>query len=175
MILLQPANSMAMKQQWEIAPPHWKRVFLHECGHALMAVLQGIPCYGIAYLTEKDSAVTLVKPLPGQKTDSHRLFLGSGSAAEATRYSGMSFFGARDDRKQHGGSSAQFNQSVENAYNVLLEQLEKLKNLASRVQTNFEQADSQFDKLPQSDVQVDGVTRKVGMLLTETELNDVTP
>lgn len=140
-----------------------------------MAVLQGIPCYGIAYLTEKDSAVTLVKPLPAQKTDSHRLFLGSGSAAEATRYSGMSFFGARDDRKQHGGSSAQFNQSVENAYNVLLEQLEKLKNLASRVQTNFEQADSQFDKLPQSDVQVDGVTRKVGMLLTETELNDVTP
>ena len=111
----------AMKQPWELVAPHWNRVFLHESGHALMAVLQDITCYGVAYRSDKDTASTSVPPLPTQKTDAHRLFLGAGagSAAEATKYSGMSFFGAKDDRKQHGVTPAQ--------YNILLTELETLK------------------------------------------------
>jgi hypothetical protein len=166
--------SMTMKQPWEIVTPHWNRVFLHESGHALMAVLQGVTCYGIAYLSEKDVAFTPVPPLPVQKTDAHRLFLGAGSAAEATKYSGMSFFGAKDDRKQHGGTTAQFNQSVEGAYNILLGQLDILEALASKVQSNFERAGSDFSKLPQCDMRIDNVVKKVGVLLPVAELNDIT-
>jgi len=165
---------LSMKQTWEIVDPHWGRVFLHESGHALMAVLRRMPCYGIAYLREKDTAVTLVQPLPAQKADSDRLFLGAGSAAEATKYSGMSFFGAKDDRRRHGGTPAQFNQSVETAYDILLGRLETLRNLVSRVQSNFEQAGQEFDKLPQCDVRIDNVLKKVGMLLSEAELRDIT-
>jgi hypothetical protein len=114
---------ITMKQPWELVAPHWNRVFLYESGHALMAVLQDMTCYGVAYRSDKDTAFTSVPPLPTQKTDAHRLFLGAGagagSAAEATKYSGMSFFGAKDDRKQHGVTPAQ--------YNILLTELETLK------------------------------------------------
>jgi hypothetical protein len=166
--------AMAMKQPWELVAPHWSRVFLHESGHALMAVRQGVTCYGVAYRSDKDTAFTSVPPLPTQKTDAHRLFLGAGSAAEATKYSGMSFFGAKDDRKQHGGTTAQFNQSVEGAYNILLTELKTLKAIAAKIQANFEQASSDFTKLPQCDMRIDNTVQKVGILLSADELNDIT-
>jgi hypothetical protein len=39
--------------QDETMEAEWERAFAHESGHALMAVLQGIPCHGICF--EKDS------------------------------------------------------------------------------------------------------------------------
>lgn len=163
---------MTMRQSWQLVEPNWRRVFLHESGHALMAVLQGINCYGIVYLSEEDSAVTLIEPLQAQKTASDLLFLGAGSAAEATQFSGMSFSGAKDDKKLHGGTSPQFNQSVETAYKMLIEQLDKLRNVASKIQSNFELAGSEFNRLPQYDVRINDVVRKVGMLLSEPELKE---
>ena len=49
------------KHQWEFVSSKWDRIFLHEAGHALMAVLQGIVCYGIAFRNDKDTACTLAR------------------------------------------------------------------------------------------------------------------
>jgi hypothetical protein len=170
-------GDMMMKQQWEIASSsNWKRIFLHESGHALMAVLQAIPCYGIFYRGDKDTACALTPPLPAHSLYSkgHYLFLAAGSGAEATKYTGMSFFGSRADRKLFGGTPAQFSQSVEEAYNIFLGKLDLLTAVASKVQANFDQAGSDFKRLPQCEKSIENVQMKVGVLLSEAELNDIT-
>ncbi len=61
----------------------WERAFAHESGHALMAVLQGIPCHGICF--EKDSGkFCTLTPLPscGELSKKDYLFFAASTAAE---------------------------------------------------------------------------------------------
>lgn len=61
----------------------WERAFAHESGHALMAVLQGIPCHGICFERDSGKFRTLTPlPSPGELSKKDYLVFAASTAAE---------------------------------------------------------------------------------------------
>jgi hypothetical protein len=60
----------------ELLERNWGRALVHESGHAIMAVLEGIECRGICYnkTLNKFCAVTMLPP-DSQYNKKHYLFL----------------------------------------------------------------------------------------------------
>ena len=161
--------------KWDyILSDDWNRVFLHESGHALMAVLEGIPCYGVFFQNDVKKACTLIQPLPNpsQYTHGQYLFLAAGSAAEMTKYSNPDFNGTRADRKLFG--TASYPEGIAAAHKVLAGKSELLKLLHARITVNYKQAGSDFKRLTQCDKSIGNAVKKVGVLLSKIELYDIT-
>ncbi len=82
---------------WEkIMEKEWGRPIVHESGHALMAVIQEIPCRGIAKQRAADGGrfCTLVaQQTLNSKSPGYFLFLAAGAAAEELIYGNYDAFG----------------------------------------------------------------------------------
>ena len=83
----------------ELLELNWGRALVHEGGHALMALREGIHCHGIFYdkTAKKFCAITDLPP-ESEYSKKHYLFLTGSSAAEFVVYGDEDEAGARSDR-----------------------------------------------------------------------------
>jgi hypothetical protein len=153
----------------------WRRVFVHESGHALMAILQGITCYGIFFLKDAKKACTLTPPLPprSEYSKAHYLFLAAGSAAESIRFGSIDHAASLADRRAFGKPlTTSFERSRDEGALILSGQAERLMRLVLKVTENYEQAHCDTNRLEECEVEIDGVIKKVGVLLSYVQLRE---
>ena len=150
----------------------WGRVFAHESGHALMAVLQGIACRGIYFdRTEAKFCAVPVMPEPSGYSREHYLILTSGSAAEIIIYGDMDEEGATSDRvvfQNTGAPSLQ--ETVDEAQRILTDKKRQLKRLVSMLKAKCREVNLNLGDLPET--VVDGSTHKFVTLIPKEELED---
>jgi len=155
------------------AEKDWCHALIHESGHALMAALQGIRCYGIFLKQIGMRAAALIEPLPASSglSDGHYLFLAAGSAAERNTFGEADFDGSRDDRRLFGSPrGTTFDGRVTEAEAILQTKKALIENLASRVDAIVKRADGDFSSLRTQKVNLSGVIEDFWVLLDEQEL-----
>jgi hypothetical protein len=159
---------------WEVEMEEkWGRAFVHESGHALMAVLQGIACFGVFYdlSTKKFCALISPLPVPSDFSKNHYLFLSAGSAAEKIIYGNPDDEAAKSDRLDFANPGApQFDETVSEAHAILVEKKRQLKRLVSQLKARMRLADFDVGQLPE--VGMDGSDKKFATLLTQQILED---
>jgi len=129
----------------------WGRAFVHESGHALMAVLQGILCDGIYY----------------QKED--YLFLAAGAAAENLVYGDHDEDAAGADKRDFDQpNSPAFEECLKDALKILSSKRRHLKRLRSMLKTTVRKVDYDLGRLPE--LGMDGSDQRYLMLLSKEEL-----
>ncbi len=93
-------KSLALKTDWnKVLEEKWGHPLAHESGHALAAILQGIPCYGIYW--KKGLGVgkfCALSPDPAEFNRKYFVFMAAGSAAELLTYGSYDEDVARSDR-----------------------------------------------------------------------------
>src|SRR5271168_5052308 len=121
-----------------MVPTNWEekmeevygRAFVHESGHALMAVLQEIPCHGIYYEKDSSKFCALVEPLPppSDLSKKHYLFLAASTAAEQITYGDQDDDGGNSDKKDFGNPGAPpLQATINEAQAILLGKARQLK------------------------------------------------
>jgi hypothetical protein len=151
----------------------WCHALIHESGHALMAAIQTIRCYGIFLKQTKIKACALIEPLPAPSglSNKHYLFLAAGSAAERNTYGEADFEGSRDDRKLFGSpQGTTFDGKVTEAEAILQTKKTLIENLASRADEIVKRAGGDFSSLRVQRVDTCGVIEDYWVLLSEQEL-----
>jgi hypothetical protein len=161
----------------DVMEKEWGNAFVHESGHALVAVLKNIPCHGIYYEFLADGGkFCALANLPEQHADlsaDHYIFLGSGSAAEQLIYGKdkQDESTARGDKSYFTEPTApSFDQSVSDALAILTAHKRHVKRLVSKLKARMREADYDVGRLPVLDMQ--GSTRKYAVLLSKQELED---
>jgi hypothetical protein len=132
-----------------------------------------LTCYGIFFQKDAKKACTLTPPLPlrSEYSNAHYLFLAAGSAAESIRFRSPDYVGSIADRKLFGRpKTTSFEQSRREAAAILADKAEELNRLVIKVTQNYEKADCDFSRLAESQMEIDGVIKKVGVLLSDVEL-----
>jgi hypothetical protein len=125
----------------------WLRAFTHESGHAVMAAVQSVQCYGVFLRKSPLKATALVAPLPqpSEQTNGHRLFLAAGSAAETIILGNASLPGSKEDRKIFGNpQSTTFDEKVTEAEQILLHLKAQTERLASRLNDIYQKSGGDF-------------------------------
>ena len=151
----------------------WCHALIHESGHAVMAAMQTIRCFGIFLKQKKIKACALIEPLPGALSDRHYLFLAAGSAAERNAYGKADCEGSRDDRKLFGNpQGTTFDQKVREAEAILLTNSQIIEKLAARVDEIVKRAGGDFNSFRVQKVTMDGVIEDFWVLLCEDELKE---
>lgn len=153
----------------ELLEANWGRPLAHESGHALAAVLQEIPCYGI-YWNKSVKKFCTLSPLVSEYSRKDFLFLGAGSAAELLTYgSPYDEDAAKTDKIPFQRSGApSFDEAVSEAQTLLLKNNRKLKRLVSMLKAKCLAANLNMANLPEHGM--DGTTEKFGELMSEAEL-----
>lgn len=149
----------------------WGPVFAHESGHALMALLQGIPCHGVYF--EKGTGGGRFCALSANPSDKRSnkdyLISAAGVAAELLIYPNQNSEGAEADRKDFGSLDApSFEGTVNEACLILSGERGRLENLISELKTRVRSVDFDLGRLPE--VGMDGSDRRYLTLLNEKEL-----
>jgi hypothetical protein len=150
----------------------WGRALVHESGHALMAVLQGIPCHGIHFdkTANKFCAITDLPP-ESEYSNKHYLFLTASSAAELVVYGDQDEDGAKSDRMSFQNAGApSLQDTLHEAHAVLLGNKRQLKRLVSKLKAKCREVDLNLTALPETGM--DGSDHKFGVLLPKQELED---
>jgi hypothetical protein len=161
--------------------PNWEekmeeeygRAFVHESGHALMAVLQEIPCHGICYEKDSSKFCALIDPLPPPPdlSKKHYLFLVASSAAEQITYGDQDDDGGKSDKAAFGNPGAPpLKETINEAHAILLGKARQLKRLVSKLKAKVRNANYDLGSLPE--VGMDGSNKKYAVLLSRTELED---
>jgi hypothetical protein len=161
-----------MKDWEEVLEETWGRALVHESGHALMAVLEDIPCRGIHFdkTVKKFCAITDL-PRDSEYSKKHYLFLTASSAAELVIYGNQDEDGAKSDRLAFQNTGAPSVQDTLNeAHTLLLGNKRKLKRLVSKLKAKCRQVDLNLANLPETNM--DGSDHEFGVLLTKVELED---
>lgn len=150
----------------------WGPTFVHESGHALMAVIQGVSCHGIAFQRNRDGGMfcSLLPPVDTeQRSNKDYLISAAGVAAEQLLYPGRDSEGAGADRRDFNSSGAPpFDQSVREAYEILSGQKRKLKRLVSMLKSKARAVDFDLARLPEAGM--DGSEDRYLILLSKEEL-----
>jgi hypothetical protein len=151
----------------------WYHALIHESGHAVMAAMQAIHCYGVFLRQNKIRACTLIEPLPpsSRLSDKHYLFLAAGSAAERNTFGKSDSEGSQDDRRLFGNpQGTSFDKKVTEAEVILLTKKPLIENLASRVDEIIKRADGDFSSFRVQKVNTGDVIEDYWVLLCEKEL-----
>jgi len=113
-----------------------KPIFVHESGHAVMAVLQGLPCSGIFLHSESDGVRFCAIATPHEPlTKGDYLQAAAGAAAELIFYEQFDPSRADCDRQDFELPGApSWGETVEEALIILRGQRENLQILASLVE-----------------------------------------
>jgi hypothetical protein len=150
----------------------WGPVFVHESGHALMALLCEVPCHGI-YLERGGEAgrfCSLIPPVrPEQMSKKNYLVSAAGVAAEKLIYHNQESEGAAADRRDFAAPIApSFDATVDEAYEILSGNKRKLKRLVSMLKSKARAVDLDLTRLPE--VGMDGTDTRYLVLLGKDEL-----
>jgi hypothetical protein len=168
-----PAQQKRLKTNWnKVLEETWGRALVHESGHALMAVLQEIPCDGICFDKTANKFCTLAHLPPSEQySPEHYLFLTAGSAAERIVYGNQDEDAAKSDRKGFSSPTAPpVGLTVDGAYEILSKKGRQLKRLVSLSKEKCRQADFNLGALPER--VMEGSDRKYGILISKEELED---
>jgi hypothetical protein len=160
------------KTDWnKVLEEQWGRVLVHESGHALAAVLQGIPCHGIYWKKSVNKFCTL-SPDPSEYSRKDFIFLAAGSAAELLIYGApYDEDGARADRVAFARSDAPpYDDAVKEAQTLLLQNKRTLKRLVSMLKATCLRADLNIANLVERGM--DASDEKFGELMSEVELRE---
>jgi hypothetical protein len=160
-------------QNWEnVMEREWGRAFVHESGHALMAVLQEISCHGIYYEKGINKFCTLTNlPPASELSEKHYLFLTASGAAELIIYGDRDQSGADADKTLFSSPGApSFEETLNQAHTILLTKKRQLKQLISNLKAKCRQVDYDLMALPE--MGMDGTDRKFAVLLSKEELED---
>jgi hypothetical protein len=147
------ANAFSMENIDAKMEREWGRAFVHESGHALMAVLQEIPCHGIFYEFHDDKGkfCTLADlPTPAEYSKGHYLFLTASTAAELVIYGNQDDDAAKSDRASFGNSGAPpLQETIDEAQTIVSARKRHIKNLVAQLKANMRQADYDVGRLPE--------------------------
>jgi hypothetical protein len=149
----------------------WGPALVHESGHALVAVVKGMPCYGIYF--ERDSGRFCA--ITGDHSSGHStndyLISVAGAAAELLVYPGRISEGAGADDADFDSSDAPPRDQIENeARLILLEENKSLKGLIAALKAKIESVDFDLGRLPE--VGMDGSDKRYLTLLDKRELEE---
>jgi hypothetical protein len=150
----------------------WGPSLVHESGHALMALLQGIPCHGIYFERGEDGAgqfCALFANPSDKRSNKDYLVSAAGVAAELLIYPNQNSEGAEADRADFGSLGApSFEDIVNEACLILSGERRRLENLISKLKARIRSVDFDLGRLPE--VGMDGSDRRYLTLLNEKEL-----
>jgi hypothetical protein len=151
----------------------WGPVFAHESGHALMALLHGIPCYTIcAEKKELMFCTSYAGSPPDQMTHKDYLVSAAGTAAERLIYPGRATKGDGKDLADFDSQNAPlWEETVTQACAILSGERSKLDNLISMLKAKVRSVGYDLDSLPE--VGMNGTKMKFLILLNEQELKSV--
>jgi len=150
---------------------NWGPTFVHESGHALMALLQGIQCHGIYFERGEDGGrfCALFANCSGERSKKDYLVSAAGVAAELLIYPDRNSEGAEGDREDFNASDApSFDDTVSEARQILAAEARALETLISKLKTRIKSVDFDLSRLPE--VGMDGNDRRYLILLDENEL-----
>lgn len=154
----------------------WFRAFIHESGHAIMAVMQTIRCHGIFLQQPKIKACSLIDPLPPPSglSNKHFLYLAAGSAAELVVLGDQDSEGSQEDRRLFGTPlSITFEEKIKEAEAILLNKKLLIKTLASKLDDMVKKADGDFRCFRVQKVDAGyGIHANYWVLLCEEELKE---
>jgi hypothetical protein len=143
---------------------------VHESGHALMAVLQGVMCRGICFDRDEEKFCTLgPPPRPFEQwSREDYLFSAAGVAAEKVIYGrDHDSGGAGGDRKDFESLNAPpFELTVSEAYEILSGEDMRLKRLTSRLMARVKGLGFNFSSLPTAEAN----GKQLPVLLNSEEL-----
>lgn len=129
----------------------WVPVFVHESGHALMAVLQGINCDGIFYEMDSKKFCTLVEGPTGEPSNKDYLCRAAGTAAECLINRSHDAGAAAYDRKLFEVPGApSYEGTVENARKILSDNKQKLQMLVTKLKDKGRGANYPLHLSPQT-------------------------
>jgi hypothetical protein len=124
-----------------------RRVAVHESGHAVMAVIQGIPCRGVFFAYEPSEAgairggrfcVPVGNSPPWKKGD--YLQSAAGTGAEKLFFGGYNRSASEDDRQMFNVAGApEWEATVEEAKTVLAGYKEKIALMAEEFVSKYQQ------------------------------------
>ena len=166
-------KSPAPKTNWnKVLEEQWGHPLTHESGHALAAILQGIPCYGIYWKkgvgTGKFCALS---PDPTEYDRKYFVFLAAGSAAELLTYGSYDEDAARSDRVPFERSDApSYEEAVKEAQELLSQNKRTLKRLVSMLKATCLRADLNISSLPERGM--DGTEDRFNELMPEADLRE---
>jgi hypothetical protein len=143
-----------MASQWEEKmEQRWGRVFVHESGHALMAILQGISCHGICYEKADDAGKFCALIPPSQSGECCRrnyLVYAAGIAAELLVYRNYDREAAAADlrnfRPERSPTTAE---AIDEARQVLSGKKRQLRRLVSMLKKRAREVDFDLGRLPE--------------------------
>jgi hypothetical protein len=154
----------------------WFRAFVHEGGHATVAKMHAIRCYGIFLLQKpKIKACTLVDPLPSplELSPEQRLYLAAGSAAERLILGKPDHNAAGEDRRIFGQTGDEtFEGKVEEAEALLAEKKALIEGLAATLYKLYQNAGGNFSGFREQRAGVGSNISLYWVLLCEEELRD---
>jgi len=163
---------MKKEPDWnKVMEATWGRALVHESGHALAAVLEGIHCDGIYYDKSAQKFSTLIAPLPppDQMNKGHYRFLLASSAAEDAIYADHDEAGATSDRShfQNSGAPA-LEETLDEVRATVNGKKRQIRRIVSKMKSAIRAADYNMANLP--DLGVNGTTARYAILLTKDEL-----
>jgi hypothetical protein len=168
----------------ELPERTWGRALVHESGHALMAVLQGITCHGICFETNSGTFCT-VTPFrsPGELSKKDYLFFAASTAAElllcrfpdaeAAGTSWIQLGAATDSNYFQTPGAPSREETVGEAVTILLGRIKQLQRLASLLRNKVRERDCDLSRLPLLGKEASG--KKFVVLLSKKELEDALP
>ena len=151
---------------------HWGRALVHESGHVVIAVRQGIPCDGIYYMKSYLKLCNVAYlPSIAEYSIGHFLYHSAGSAAEMLTYEHYDPEAAKSDQRPFKTARApDYEGMVNKSRAILLTQRVLLETLISTVKSKCLQTGLNFDMLPETSIpNIDG---KLAVLLSKQELED---
>ena len=158
-----------MEQDWEPA-------LAHESGHALMAILHGIPCHGICFERDIDAGqfCALLGSSPVEKSHADYLVSAAGVAAELLIYPNRISDGAEADRADFDSTQTPlFEETVSRAKTILTREKSKLDRLIGALNEKLSSVDFDLSRLPETGM--DGSSKRYLILLSEGELKTCLP
>jgi hypothetical protein len=163
---------MKKEPDWnKVMEATWGRALVHESGHALTAVLEGIHCDGIYYDKSAQKFSTLIGPLPppDQMNKRHYRFLLASSAAEDAIYGDHDLSSAKSDRSHFQNPGAPpLEETLDEVRTTVNGKKRQIRRIVSKMKSAIRAAGYNMAKLP--DVGVDGTTARYAVLLTKDEL-----
>jgi hypothetical protein len=150
----------------------WGRPFVHESGHALIAVLEGIPCHGICFEKGEGAGkfcALLAATPPDEKSKSNYLVSVAGAAAEMLVYGNHDEKAAGTDRKDFDGANAPSPETTASEVSLILAgKRRQLKRLISMLKSKARAVDFDLTRLPERTM--DGSDKRYLILLSKEEV-----
>ena len=160
----------------ELLETNWGRALVHESGHALIAVLQAIPCHGI-FWNKTINKFCVLADVPAdfnEYSQSHFLFSTAGSAAETVIYGDKDEDAAKSDKLPFETANAPaFERVLDEAHDIVSTNRRKLRRLVSLLKAKCKQVNLNLGLLNES--VTNSSTPKMTNVIGTSRLNAASP